>query len=100
MEIKITNNAEKELKQIINESDYNDPTFKIIIAGVGWGGPKLGLTLDELKDYDENLLNINEINILIDENVTKFVTSEIPIVIDYKTTPQGTGFMIDSGLHC
>lgn len=100
MEIKITNDAERELKQIISKSDYNDPTFKIVIAGVGWGGPKLGLTLDELRDYDENLLNINDINISIDENVARFVTGEIPIVIDYKTTPQGKGFMIDSGLHC
>ncbi len=52
-EITITETAQKKITQLL--SDNENKFLRISIQGVGWGGPRFGLTLDELNDNDQHI---------------------------------------------
>lgn len=77
MEVKISNNAVEFLKSKIKEKGSNLGA-RIYIAGIGWGGPSFGLTLDEPKEKDT----------VIQENGIKFI-------FDNELSGYAKGFDID-----
>jgi len=50
--IEATKDALKEIKKIIEKQESDEKVIRVNIAGFGWGGPSLGLVLDEQKDND------------------------------------------------
>ena len=42
----------KEIKKIFEDQNDKPKNVRIFIAGIGWGGPSLGLGLDEKKAED------------------------------------------------
>ncbi len=52
MFIEATKDALKEIKKIIEKQESDEKVIRVNIAGFGWGGPSLGLVLDEQKDND------------------------------------------------
>ena len=55
MNINITNKAIVEVKKVLKEKNSTNESNKIriFLAGIGWGGPKFNLALDEQKENDE-----------------------------------------------
>ena len=96
MVIEITDTAKGKLNEVLsaNEGKY----LRVFISGIGWGGPQLGLALDEPGE-NENTTNVNGIDVLISEDVKP--TAELN-KIDYIKSPDGEGFVIGpkSGQSC
>ena len=100
MNINITDSAKVQLEKAMENSGYESPALRILFSGVGWGGPRLGLALDESKNSEEQLLKENDINIVLDDSIKSLIDSGRPIKIDYHESPYGSGFIIDNGLSC
>ena len=100
MEIKITKDAKKKIQEAMNSSKISNPALRLFFEGYGWGGPRIGMTLDELnKEKDTHLID-NEIDIVYD-NSQKSVIENSPVMkIDYGKTLFGEGFFIDNGNNC
>ncbi len=58
------------------------------------------MALDESKDNNGNLQQINDINVLYDEQVLEILGNNVPLKIDYYKTQYNEGFTIDNGSHC
>lgn len=65
--INITKEAIGAIKKIYNFGE-KDKNVRIFIKGIGWGGPKFGLTLDGVKDNDE-VKRMNDISIIVEKNL-------------------------------
>ena len=90
----ITSNA----KPIINEilDDNKGKFLRIYMAGVGWGGPRLGMALDEHQQTDKKY-NLNGIEIIISQQDQKIING---FTIDYIDNYNGKGLVINSSGSC
>ena len=52
MNIEISNNALTQLKSILKKK-ATESKVRIFLAGIGWGGPRFNLALDEQKENDK-----------------------------------------------
>lgn len=59
----------------------------------------MGLALDELEIESESTSE-KDIKVVFDKTVKKLVEAGSSVVVDFKETPYGTGFVVDSGSHC
>ena len=84
----ITDTARDKFKELMKE--HTGKFLRVVFEGFGWGGPSLGLTLDESKN-EKQLYTINEIDLLIDENVLPHAKES---QIDYISNSYGEGFSI------
>lgn len=71
MFIEATKDALKEIKKIIEKQEANDKAIRVNIAGFGWGGPSLGLVLDEQKENDY-IEEIEGIKFLAGEELNRY----------------------------
>lgn len=90
--IQVTDKAKKELLVVLKE--HTQKYIRLFIQGVGWGGPRLGLALDELKDSDEKI-NSNGVDIIYDRGEQDYIEHS---VIDYEDSFIGRGFVVKSAL--
>lgn len=89
MEIKVTPTAAEELKSKIT-GQGNNIGVRVYLAGMGWGGPTYGLTLDEPKDTD-NVYDVDGIKILFDKETSRYSKD---LEIDYKNSIFGKRFSV------
>lgn len=89
MEIKVTQAAAEELKSKIT-GQGNNFGVRVYLAGMGWGGPTYGLTLDEPKDTD-NVYDVDGIKILFDKEASRYSKD---LEIDYKSSIFGKRFSV------
>lgn len=66
MKIQTNQETVNAIKAVIDQQADQPSNIRIYIAGMGWGGPSFGLTLDELSDTD----------VVDDTNDVKFIMSE------------------------
>lgn len=99
MSVKITDDAKKEVVSMMGSSGYKNPVLRLNIAGFGWGGPRLGLVLDELAE-NENVIVENEVKITYDRRIEDYVNSARNITIDFRKDKFGSGFVILGGSSC
>jgi Fe-S cluster assembly iron-binding protein IscA len=94
--MKITEEAKRMLSGILDENPGK--SLRIVFQGFGWGGPRLGLALDEPKEKDLKL-HVNDVEVLMEEQVKPFTTGQ---VLDYLNSSAGSGFVIvpASGKAC
>ena len=66
---KITGNAQTYLvDQVEREKETKDETLYVRLSmGIGWGGPKLNLSLEEQKINGDLSFSFDELNIIIHE---------------------------------
>ncbi len=88
--IQVTDKAKKELLVILKE--HAQKKIRLFIQGMGWGGPSLGLTLDELSDKDETITT-NEIDIIYQKSDQDYLDHSI---IDFEDSFLGRGFTVRS----
>ena len=68
MNIEITSKAKNELKNILEEKKSTTAKIRIFLAGIGWGGPRFNLALDEQKENDKNYSE-DGIHIIAEKNL-------------------------------
>ena len=85
--LEITDAARDKIKEVLNE---NAGKYLRITVEAGWGGPRLGLALDELKD-NEDTIQVNSIDLLMSDNVKPYADGN---TIDYIQSTNGEGFVI------
>jgi len=84
--------AAQKFKEIASKTaNPENQMLRIFFKGYGWGGPRWGLTLDELKkDYDI-IQESNGIKIVYDNNIASELGS---LIIDYSDKWYNRGFYI------
>jgi iron-sulfur cluster assembly protein len=94
--IKITDSARDKLKEKLVA--HPGKNLRIITQGFGWGGPKLGLTLDEPKE-NEKTEQVNGIDVLMDDFAGAVAGDS---TVEWLESPYGGYFTItpDSGSGC
>jgi len=85
--LEITDAARDKIKDVLSE---NASKYLRITLEAGWGGPRIGLALDELKE-NENTVQVNSIYLLMSENVKPYAEGN---TIDYIQSTEGEGFVI------
>ena len=86
--LEITDVARDKIKEVLSE---NSGKYLRIEIEAGWGGPRLGLALDELKENEETI-KVNSIEVLISDEVKPYSDGS---KIDYIQSTDGEGFVIN-----
>ena len=97
MNISISKEAQDKLQGILTKSSFEQPAVRIFFAGFGWGGPELGLTLDESKDSKDTSFYQNKIKFLMDGRLKQIISDDIPLAIDFNKSIFGEGFIAKYG---
>ena len=92
--VEITDAARDKIKEALDQNAGK--YLRIFVEGSGWGGPRLGMALDEPEE-NEKTVEINGLNVLIDDYVRPFTDGT---KLDYVKRPGGEGFIMDSGSSC
>ena len=90
MKIRVTDTASKQLKEMIRKSDQAQKKFRILLTGIGWGGPRFGIALDEQNKNDINF-STNELQFLIDQTLADKIDA---FTVDYKNFFLNKGFQV------
>lgn len=92
MKINISEDAQKELKRVLDKKKLPNHSLRIFRQSIGWGGPVLSMSLDESKDED---ISIEEegFKFLIDGRLSINISK---INIDYSNGWFRKGFRITS----
>ena len=85
--LEITDEARDKINEVLSE---NAGKYLRITIEAGWGGPRLGLALDELKENEETI-QVNSIDLLMSDNVKSSADGN---TIDYIQSTEGEGFVI------
>lgn len=75
--------------------EHNSEGIRVVFAGAGCCGPKLGLSLNEPHD-DDIVQVINGIRVAIENRAVPYVKG---ISLDYQETSSGSGLVL-SGSNC
>ncbi len=86
--IEITDSAKVELLPILKENTKK--FIRLFIQGAGWGGPRLGLALDELKSEDEKVTT-NGIDVIFDKSEKDSINGS---TIDFQESVMGKGYVV------
>lgn len=79
--IKVTEMAAEKIKEnILKQKNPKKVMLRISFAGYGWGGPRLQLTLDELKNQDDVVIESQGITVIYNSDIEEYVQDSI---IDY-----------------
>lgn len=79
--IKVTEMAAEKIKQNISKQKNPEKVMlRISFGGYGWGGPRLQLTLDELKNQDDVVIESQGITVIYNSDIEEYVQDSI---IDY-----------------
>lgn len=66
--IQLTNNAITQLNKLKEKRGLTDIIVRVIIKGLGWGGPIFGIALDEQKENDYEQEN-DGIKLVVEESL-------------------------------
>lgn len=93
--INITNKAAEKLNEVIQKADSPEKIMlRVTFAGYGWGGPKLGVTLDELKNDEDVVVQVGDIKVVYDSMLEPYING---IVINYSNSFFNRGFSVSGG---
>ena len=86
--INITDRAKEKIQELLDQN--KGKYLRMYVQGIGWGGPRLGLVLDEPEE-NEKPVQANGVDILVEERVNPFVKGA---TVDYVKNWLGEGFRI------
>ena len=87
--VQITDTARDKIQEVLDQNAGK--YLRIYFDGVGWGGPRMGMALDEPQD-NEQPVQVNGIDVFIADFAKPFVDGA---TVDYIKQPHGEGFIID-----
>ncbi len=88
--LSISKHAVEKLKETPEDTKKG---FRVFISGLGWGGPRLGLALDERKKGDEQIV-AEGFSFIMDSEVAEIIRSYGPLFVDYKNSFFTKGFQL------
>ena len=83
--------AEKLNETIAKEKNPQSTMLRVTFGGYGWGGPKLQLTLDELKNEDDEIVESQGVKVVYESDLEAYLSN---LVIDYSNKWFDRGFII------
>ena len=90
--LEITDIARDKINEVLSE---NSGKYLRVTIEAGWGGPRLGLALDELSENEETT-QVNGIDLLISDEIKPYSDGH---KLDYIISPDGEGFIIENPEH-
>lgn len=90
MKISITDKASEMIKKTVTDKKVEDPSIRIYIKAMGWGGPSFGIALDEQKEKDYTQSHEN-VNYVVEEDLLKKYGN---FEIDYVNSFLSKGFQV------
>jgi len=91
--VTITETAKARMKEALAENPGK--YFRIVIKGIGWSAPHLGLALEELDEEDrDEITRVDGFDILISDVIKPFTADN---TIDYQASPDAeneAGFVV------
>lgn len=94
MNVNITKRALEELNKIMAKKDSIGKAVRLYMAGFGWGGPSIGIALDEQKDSDETV-EVDNIKFIVEKDISKSYGNKFDI--DYVNDWLRRGFHVTLG---
>lgn len=92
MEIKVTDLAKDKLKEMLEEKK-SDKSLRVFVAGYGWGGPSIGLALEEPKE-DDLQVEVDDLNFAVEDGITSMYRL---LTVDYSDSWMKRGFSVIPG---
>lgn len=92
MKLNVTDLAKEKLKNLIEEKK-TDKHLRIFIAGYGWGGPTIGLALEEPKD-DDIKIEVDSLKFTVEDGLSD--TFDV-LTVDYSDSWMRRGFSVVPG---
>lgn len=90
--MELTPIAADKIKDIIAQNENPENLMlRIDFEGYGWGGPKLRLTLDELKDAHDKIVQSQGVSLVYNSGLEEHVGD---LTIDYDDSILQRGFII------
>ncbi len=86
--IEVTEKAKTELAGVMAENA--DKAIRLFIQGAGWGGPRLGMALDEPTENDSTV-TANGISFIYSKEDEPHISDSI---IDFEDSYMGKGFSV------
>lgn len=91
MNINFKNDTAEILKSELNKKGKS--AIRIVVQGIGWGGPKLGLVLDEQKNEDMTF-EVDGLKIIVENGISKALSN---IFISYHKGLFGNSYIVKGG---
>lgn len=92
MKINVTDLAKDKLTELIQEKQ-TDKHLRIFIAGYGWGGPSIGLALEEPKENDTEV-EVENLKFTVEDGLGD--TFNV-LTVDYSDSWMKRGFSVIPG---
>ena len=90
--ITVSKEAAEKFEQIrLKAKNPDNSMLRIAFGGYGWGGPKLQLTLDELKNEVDVVVESRGIKVIYEADIQAYLSDA---VIDYSNKWYERGFVI------
>ena len=90
MKVTITSRASKKLKEMIQKKEQVHQNVRILMTGIGWGGPRFGIALDEQKNNDKNY-QAESLNFVVEQQLAEQINT---FKIDYRDFFLNRGFQV------
>ena len=87
----ITENAAKQIQQLITDENANKTYFRIKVDGGGCAGFQYNFTFTDTKESQDYIFDINNIKVIIDDISLKMINGS---TLDYETELIGSSFKI------
>lgn len=88
MKLEVTQTAVAKLKEVM--ADNIGKSVRVFIQGIGWGGPKMGMALDEPKAGDQEI-TVEGISFIYNKDNENVIPDSI---IDFQDSFLGRGFVV------
>ncbi|QSO53204.1 adhesin [Alicyclobacillus sp. ALC3] len=92
--MQITDAGKTFIEDVLKQNNAN--CIRVVFAGQGCCGPKLGLSLDEPHD-DDVVQILNGIKVSIENRIVPHTTS---LTLDFRTTEVGSGLVMAGQSNC
>lgn len=91
--LKITANASKRIKQVLDQKENKGKKFRVFVSGGGCAGLRYGMMIDNDKRESDREIKNNGIRILIDEKSAEVLDGA---ELDYVESLEASGFKINN----
>ena len=89
----LTPTALEKIKGFITEQDEEGPSLRVMIAGMGCGGPQYVMSLEQESDEDDVKVKQDGVTVLIDPQSAPMLEGS---EIDYIETLERSGFTVNN----
>lgn len=90
--IVLTPEAAIAIKTLMKEQEMTDHSLRIFIAGVGWGGPQYGMSLDDKVSDSDQVYSNHGVKVIVDDQTLAYLQRA---TIKYVEENGRSGFQIE-----